>query len=101
MATPKSMIRATPSAPTMTLCGDTSRCTRPSRPPFLSRASWAPCNPASTPQITAAAMPTGTGSCAASAAPSSAESDCPRTYSMTMKTSAPSATMSSVSTTFG
>src|ERR1700734_1862772 len=44
-AMPKSMTRGMPSAPRMMLCGDTSRCTRPSGSPcsfFASCAAWSP-----------------------------------------------------------
>ena len=80
--------RGTPSTPTRTFCGDTSRCTMPSGSPrsfVASCAAWRPC---STPTMIAAAI--AQRACARRAsAPrgASRESDSPCTYSMTRKSS--------------
>ena len=101
LATPKSTRRARPSWPTRMLWGETSRWTIPSGSPRSPRASCAACSPARTPIMIAEATGMGTGSPRLRAARSSAASESPRTYSITMKISPPSATTSSVATTLG
>ncbi len=101
LATPKSSTRATPSMPTMMLCGETSRWTIPSGSPRSSFASCAACNPRSAPATIAAAILGGIRSARATARSQSSASDAPATYSMTRMSSPSSATTSSVGTTFG
>ena len=69
-AMPKSSTRALPSAPTITLWGETSPWTRPSGMPVSLAVSWAACSPSSTPVITADTTGSGTGAWRRRAAPS-------------------------------
>ena len=59
LATPKSSTRGTPSVPTRTFCGETSRWTMPSGWPRSSFASCAACSPWSTPAMMADRMRSG------------------------------------------
>ena len=95
--------RATPSAPTSTFCGDTSRWTMPSGSPRSVVASCAACRPcehAAARSRTAIARRRRARRARARRA-SSRASDSPCTYSMTRKSSPSCATTSSVATTFG
>ncbi|MFO0669965.1 MAG: hypothetical protein U0235_10115 [Polyangiaceae bacterium] len=95
-ATPKSSTRTSPSAPTITFCGDTSRCTTPSGVPSSCLATCAAWRPASTAATIARPIGSGHGPAAASSLKVA-----PCTYSRTSKKSPSSCTTSSGTTTFG
>jgi hypothetical protein len=101
LATPKSKILATPSSPTSTFCGETSRCTMCIGSSCSFLASCVACRPCNIPESTLAAISTGMRSPFFRALRTSLASDSPATYSMTRKTSPSVVATSSVLITLG
>ena len=99
-ATPKSVMRAAPSKPTSTFCGETSRCTTFSASPSVRRVSWAAWRPASTSRAIAATTSTGRRRPRCADARTSAPRSTPSTHSITSAGSSPP-TNSMTPITFG